>query len=158
MDIFLSINNSEQVIQLPIVPREFKIPSPVNHEVHTTINQGEIKLIGRRGLKSVSFDSFFPSQVYSFARANTLMGWEYVEMIESWIDRRIPIRLVITSTPRDTANADGIDESIPGVDVLNMAVTIDNFEYGPQDGTMDVYYTLALSEFKFIKLRTKGVT
>lgn len=139
MDIFLSINNREQVIQLPIVPSEFKIASPLNHETYTTINQGEIKLIGQRGLKSLAFDSFFPSKAYPFSRNNKYFGWEYYEIIQSWIDRRVPIRLIITNTP------------------INIPVVIDNFEAGVQDGSGDVYYTLALSEFKFINLNKKKV-
>lgn len=137
MDIFLSINNREQVIQLPVIPKQFRIPSPVNNETETTINQGDIKLIGTRGLKAITIDSFFPSKDYPFSRDKSYYGWEYVEIIESWIDRRIPIRLIITNTP------------------INLAMTIDNFQYGPQDGSGDVYYSLALSEFKFIKLEQR---
>lgn len=140
MDVFLSINKREQVIQLPIVPSEFKIPSPMNNETYTTINQGDIKLIGQRGLKSITIESFFPKNHYSFSRDRAYTGWEYVETIESWIDRRVPIRLIITDTP------------------INLAMTIENFEYGPQDGTGDIYYTLALEEFKFIQLVSKKVT
>jgi hypothetical protein len=139
VDIFLSINNREQVIQLPIVPSEFKIPSPVNNETYTTINQGDIKLIGQRGLRAITIDSFFPKNDYPFSRDKTYHGWEYVEIIEKWIDRRIPIRLIITNTP------------------VNIAMSIENFEYGPQDGTGDVYYSLALSEFKFIQLEKRKV-
>ncbi len=51
-------------------------------------------------------------------------------MIEEWKSRRVPIRLIITDTP------------------INMACTIRNIEYGEQDGSRDVYYTLALEEFK----------
>ena len=140
MDFFLSINNREQVIQLPIVPAEFKIPSPMNNEVFTTINQGDIKIIGQRGLKAITIDSFFPINHYSFSRDRSYSGWEYVEIIESWIDRRVPIRLIITDTP------------------INLAMTIENFEYGPQDGTGDIYYSLSLSEFNFIRLASKKVT
>ncbi|PIJ97858.1 hypothetical protein [Lysinibacillus sphaericus] len=139
MDIFLSINNREQVIQLPIVPSEFKIASPLNHETYTTINQGDIKLIGQRGLKSLTIDSFFPSKVYPFSRNNKYFGWEYYEIIQSWIDRRVPIRLIISNTP------------------INIPVVIDNFEAGVKDGSGDVYYSLALSEFKFINLNKKKV-
>lgn len=139
MDIFLSINNREQVIQLPIVPSEFKIPSPMNNETYTTVNQGDIKLIGQRGLRSITIESFFPKSHYSFSRNKAYSGWEYVEIIESWIDRRVPIRLIITDTP------------------INLAMTIENFEYGPQDGTGDIYYTLELEEFKFIRLASKKV-
>ncbi|MGE8080513.1 hypothetical protein [Peribacillus loiseleuriae] len=139
MDIFLSINNREQVIQLPVVPSEFKIPSPMNNEVYTTINQGDIKLIGQRGLKGITIASFFPAKDYPFLRDRSHKGWGYVEVIESWIDRRVPIRLIATGTP------------------VNLAMVIDNFEYGVQDGSGDVYYSLALSEFKFISLVKKKV-
>lgn len=140
MDIFLSINNREQVIQLPVVPSEFKVPSPVNNETYTTINQGDIRLIGQRGLKAITIDTFFPKKDYPFLRSREHWGWEYVEIIESWIDRKMPIRLIITGTP------------------INMAMSIDNFEYGVKDGSGDVYYTLALSEFPFIKLKAKTTT
>lgn len=139
MDIFLSTMDRKQIIQLPIVPASFKIPSPVNNEVFTTINQGDIKLLGRRGLKSLTIDSFFPSKVYPFSRNNKYFGWEYYEIIEGWIDKRMPIRLIMSNTP------------------INMLVTIENFESGLQDGSGDVYYSLALSEFKEIILETKKV-
>ncbi|GEC84685.1 hypothetical protein LSP03_44280 [Lysinibacillus sphaericus] len=139
MDIFLSTMDRKQIIQLPIVPASFKIPSPVNNEVFTTINQGDIKLLGRRGLKSLTIDSFFPSKVYPFSRNNKYFGWEYYEIIEGWIDKRMPIRLIMSNTP------------------INMLMTIENFEAGLQDGSGDVYYSLALSEFKEIILETKKV-
>lgn len=136
MDIFLSINNREQVIQLPIVPREFEISNPMKNETYETINQGEIKLLGQRGLSSISISSFFPSKEYPFSRDKTYFGWEYVEIINSWISKRMPIRLVASNTP------------------INVAMTIDNFEYGLKDGSGDVYYTLSLSEFKPIRLNS----
>lgn len=139
MDIFLSINNREQVIQLPVVPVEFKIPSPEKHEVFDSINQGEIKLIGPDGLKNFTIQSFFPAKDYPFARDNTYKGWEYVEVIESWRKRKLPMRIIITETP------------------INMAFVIDDFEYGPQDGTGDIYYSLSLSEFEFIRLGSRRV-
>ena len=139
MDIFISINNREQVIQLPIVPDEFSIASPMNNETFTTISQGDLRMIGQRGLKSITIDSFFPAKDYYFSRGNQHQGWEYVEIIESWMDRRVPIRLIITDT------------------AINLPATIDSFEYGPQDGSGDIYYSLQLSEFKFIQFESRQV-
>lgn len=139
MDIFLSVNNREEIIQLPIVPSEYKINSPVNNETFTTINQGDIKLMGERGLKDLTIDSFFPNHEYSFARSNQYTRWKYVEMIESWIDRKLRVRLLVTGSP------------------VNMVMAIDNFEYGVQDGSGDIYYSLSISEFKDIKLQKKMV-
>lgn len=139
MDIFLSVNNRAEIIQLPIVPSEFKIKSPVNNETFTTINQGDIKLMGERGLKDLTIDTFFPKQVYAFARSNDYKAWQYVEMIESWIERKLRVRLIATGSP------------------VNIVMAIDNFDYGPQDGSGDIYYSLSLSEFPDIKLQKKKV-
>ncbi|WP_342510590.1 hypothetical protein MKY34_11315 [Sporosarcina sp. FSL K6-1522] len=141
MDIFLSVNNRAEVIQLPIVPSEFKISSPVNNENFTTINQGDIKLFGERGLKSLVIASFFPhhDKHYPFARGENRLRWDYVKIIESWRDRKLRVRLIATGAP------------------INIVMTIDDFEYGYQDGSGDIYYTLTLSEFKMIQLKTKKV-
>jgi hypothetical protein len=139
MDIFISVNNREQVIKLPVLPKEFKVQSPWDNERYKTISIGEIKLIGLAELKSISIPAFFPAQDYPFLRDKTYKAWEYVEMIEEWRTRRVPIRLIITETP------------------INMACTIDNFPYGPQDGSGDIYYTLELSEFKFPQLEKRRV-
>ncbi|SCY93002.1 hypothetical protein [Alkaliphilus peptidifermentans] len=139
INIFLSINNREQIIQLPVVPEEFTIQSPHNNETYQTISQGDIKLIGMEGLKSLTIESFFPMKNYSFLRDDAYQGWEYVEKIEEWMKRRVPIRLVITDTP------------------INMACSIDNFTYGVKDGSGDIYYSLSLEEFKFIHLERKKV-
>lgn len=142
MNIFLSINNREQVIKLPVLPAEFKIQSSMKNETYDVISQGEIKLIGMPALKSIALESFFPNKKYSFSRNNEYRGWQYVEAIEKWKSRRVPIRLIISEASRD---------------IINMPCTIESFEYGVQDGTGDIYYTLTLSEFKFINLDQRGL-
>lgn len=136
MDIFLSINNREQVIKLPVLPTSIGVDSPQNNNVFESISLGSIKTIGLRGLKALDIDSFFPNKDYPFLRDRLYKGWEYVEIIESWIDRRIPIRVIITDTN------------------INLAMSIENFSYSVQDGSGDIYYTLSLEEFKFIELNT----
>lgn len=139
IDIFLSINNREEVIQLPVVPQEFTIQEPHNNENYQTITQGDIKLIGLAGLKSLTLESFFPGQDYPFLRSRSLWGWEYVEKIQGWMTKRVPIRLVIANTP------------------INMACTIEDFTYGLKPGSKDIHYTLTLEEFKFIQLDRRQV-
>lgn len=134
MDIFLSINNREQVIQLPVVPSEYEISSPQNNETFETINQGELKLIGLKGLRTISFSSFFPNKRYPFRTNYAYKGYQFVRLIERWRERRLPVRLIITDTP------------------INIAVAINDFSYKEQDGTRDVYYSITLEEFPFVKL------
>lgn len=136
MDIFLSINNREQVIKLPVLPSDFTIQTGMKNETYDTIGQGEIKLIGLPSLRAISLSSFFPAKDYPFLKDVTYKAWEYVELLEQWKERRVPIRIVITDTP------------------INMSCSIESFEYGIEDGTGDIYYTLALSDFKFVQLRS----
>ncbi|MBM7577665.1 hypothetical protein [Jeotgalibacillus terrae] len=138
MDIFLSINNREQVIRLPIVPEEFEIKLPYNNETFNRLDQKALRLIGLEGLKTITLQSFFPNRYYSFARDQTYRGFEYIEIIEAWMARRVPIRLIITDTP------------------INMAASIDEITYTPRDGSTDVYYTLSLSQFNFVHERQDG--
>lgn len=131
MDIFLSVNNREQVLKLPVVPKEFTVSKPQKNEVFETITQGELRLLGTPGLKSITISSFFPVKEYPFLRDNTYKGFEYVYIIDTWILQKLPIRLIITDTP------------------INMAVSVESFEYTiKQDG--DLYYSLTLGEVKLI--------
>ena len=76
MDIYLSVNNREQVICLPVLPAEFTISKGRSNEVFETVSHGELNLIGKSKLKSISWDSFFPSKDYPFLRdrSNTAFG------------------------------------------------------------------------------------
>lgn len=141
MDIFLSVNNREQIIQLPIVPSEFMISSPVSNETFTTINQGDLLLLGEEGLKGIVIDSFFPhhKKNYPFARSNQYKRWEYVEMINAWKKNKLRVRLIATGSP------------------VNMVMGIADFTYGYKDGSGDIYYTLTLSENPDIKLVKKKI-
>jgi len=134
VDIFLSINNREEVLQLPVIPSKIDVTSPQKNETYQNIRQGDLKLIGLEGLKSISLSSFFPNQEYHFLRDRTYKGWEYVNIIERWKKRRMPLRLIITDTP------------------INWAVSLEKFTYGVRDGTGDVYYTIDLDFFPFIKV------
>lgn len=132
MDIYLFTFDRAEVIRLPVIPSEIMISSSQKNEVFETVQLGELKLIGLKGLKSLNIDSFFPSKDYPFLKDRTYKGFEYVDIIEKWRDTRLPIRLLITDTN------------------INMPTSIDDFEYGIKDGTMDVYYTLTITEFKVV--------
>lgn len=135
MDIFLSINNREEVIQLPMIPESFQVEYGNNNQVFTTISKGELNLIGNQGLKSLSIDSFFPNRDYSYAKSRAYSGDEFVETIEAWNKRRVPIRIVITNSE--------------GREIINLAVAIESFNYG-YDKAGDVLYSLALKEFRML--------
>lgn len=136
---FLSINNNEEVIQLPVPPEEWGVSSPWNNEELSGL-RSTIRMIGLRGLKTIEISSFFPSagHDYPFLQNRSMFGMDYVNTIERWRYRRIPIRIVIVDTD--------------GKKNVNLPVTIDEFDYRQRkDG--DIYFTLRLTEFVFVDVR-----
>ncbi len=137
VDVFLSINNNEEVIQFPVPPEPFEISSPWNNETFDGMKK-ELNIIGLRGLRTVELSSFFPIREYPFLQSRAMWGMEYVETIERWRDRRYPLRLIISSDDPHVMN-------------VNMPVTLDDFTYETKrDG--DIYFTMAFKEFAFVKV------
>lgn len=127
MDIYLSVNNREQILKLPVLPAEFTVSKPHTNEVFETVTQGQLKLIGRPALKSISWSSFFPIRDYPFLRDRSDTAFGYLYTIDTWIMQKLPIRLIITETP------------------INMACCVEDFSYTiKKDGDMN--YSITLSE------------
>src|SRR6056297_564282 len=133
--IYLSINNNEEVILLPVTPEEYEISEPWNNQEVEGLNQA-MNIIQNKGLSSLSIETFFPSKDYPFLLSRDMWGMEYVETIKRWRERRVPLRVIITN--------DGETE-------VNMAVTIDGFTYS-KDKSGDINYKLDLKEFKFVEV------
>lgn len=137
MQIFLSFNNKEEEIQLPVLPSEIEIERGTDIEVLNTINIGEVCLIGNTSLARIKIESFFPYNFYGFEKyIGFLSPIEFVEKIRKWQESKRPIRIIITGKS------------------VNLPVAIESFTYGYKDGTKDIYYTLGLIEYRF--LRTKA--
>ena len=130
MDIYLSVNNRAEVLRLPVLPPEFTVSKGRNNEVFDTVSQGQLKLIGTSALKTISWSSFFPSRDYPFLRDRSDTAFGYLYTIDTWYERKLPIRLIITDTP------------------INMAVAIDFTYTIGKDG--DMKYSITLSEVKLI--------
>ena len=132
MDIYLSVNNREEVMTMPVLPSEFTISKPQKNDTFETVTEGELKLMGSLGLKSISWSSFFPVRDYPFLRDRSNTAFGYLYTLDTWIGRKLPIRLIITETP------------------INMACVVEDFSYTiKKDG--DMYYSITLSEFKLVK-------
>lgn len=129
--IFLKGSNSEK-IQFPVPPGEFKATVRQNNQTVNISNIGDVNMIGNDGLKEISFSSFFPAQEYSFCVCVPDSPYNYVETIEKWRKSRLPCRITIADTS------------------INHPVTIESFEFGEEDGTNDVVFTLELKEYVFL--------
>ena len=117
-------------IQLPVKPSEYTVTVANKNTVVSVSQLGDVNLIGKTGLREITLSSFFPSQEYNFShKIGDKAPFTYVKEIEEWRTSGNPIRVIITGT-------------------LNMLCTIESFSYGERDGTRDIYYTLALKEYK----------
>lgn len=129
MEFWLQKENDSK-FQLPVNPSQFVVTVANKNTVINVINIGDINLIGKTGLREISLSSFFPAKVYNFSNnANEKNPLDYVNRIETWRNAGEPIRVIIS-------------------DVLNMECTIESFSYGEQDATGDIYYSVALKEYK----------
>lgn len=132
MDIFVSDENRKEVLQLPIIPKDFDgVKFPHNNQTFQTISDGDIKLIGMPGLKIISLNSWFPMKEYPFAKS-PLMGTEAKEFFVKWKRKRRPIRVIIVNNN--------------GYEFHNELYAIDEFVFG-YDRAGDMTYSLSLEQF-----------
>lgn len=136
----LVLSGDSNSVTFPIAPASFDVENSYNNSVVNVNSLGDINMIGKRGLKTLTFSSFFPAQYY---------GWE-------------------TNYPSDEpyAACQKIDDmaqsgqactiSISGTSV-NMPCTIENFKYGEHDGTGDVYFSISLKEYRYIMPETDQI-
>lgn len=134
INVFLSHSNNKEVLQLPVPPADYNVPSPWNNEKIDGLQQS-LNVIGLKGLRSVEIKSFFPIRDYPFLQNRSMWGMAYVDTVERWRNLRVPLRLVIVDSG--------------GVKSLNMPVTIDQFEHGVGKSG-DINYVLQMTEFSFI--------
>lgn len=141
MDYYLSFNNNEERIRLPVIPSSFEVSIPHQNTTVNITNLGEINLIGKTGLMNMNIESFFPNQKYNFCLYKDFQKpYEYIKQLLKWKNSGKPIRVIVTGTP------------------INYAMAIENLTYSEVDGTGDVYFTLELKEYKFISTSTVKTT
>lgn len=124
-----------ETLRLPVPPPNYSIKKSLNNSTIIVEGLGEVSFIGKPKLAEIpTLESFFPKRVYSFCQyKNFPTPKECTDLIETWMASGKPIRYIV-----------------PGA--INTECTIDSFEYGVRDGTGDVYFSLALKEYKAITL------
>lgn len=129
MDIYLNFGSK---IQLPVLPSSFNIKGEmINTEVN--INSiGTVNLLGKRGLKGLEFSSFFPGQAYNFCRCTPMAPYDYCKKVETAMENNAIGVVTITGTN------------------INLTCTIENFEYGEEDGSGDVAFTISFKEYRTV--------
>jgi hypothetical protein len=113
MEFWLKNYNNTETVQLPVPPSSFDI---TQGNLNTTVNiqdTGEINLIGKEKLATITLNSFFPKEEYYFCQYSGFPPpYDCVSRIESWRKSGKPVRLIITSTD------------------INISASIERFQYG----------------------------
>ena len=56
LDFYLSVNNSEEVVHIPVTPSSFSVTNSQSTETFESAGYGWIKIIGNTELRGVSWD------------------------------------------------------------------------------------------------------
>lgn len=121
---------------LPVTP----YPGVGDSQNNTTVELNEVgtvNIAGKKGLRKVNIESFFPAQLYPFVASTEISTdpYYYYNKIKAWKDAGLPVRVIMTETPH------------------NFECLIDTFDVHEEDGSNSVYYTLNMSEY--IRLEMK---
>lgn len=126
---FCFIANGD-VLTLPITPASYEWTIGKNIETVNISQLGDVYLPGNRSRHSGTIECLLPSQDYPFNQAGTILdpGY-YLEPLRYWAAEKIPVRYIVTESD------------------INALVYIESVTEKEQDGTGDVYCTIALREY-----------
>lgn len=142
MDIWLSVNNREEVMQIPVMPSSFSVSKTYKNETFTTATGAELLLMGPEQLKTIGWSCFFPAEKnreryaeVDYVHNKSMWGWEYIYKLDVWRKSKLPIRLIITYENDDTP--------------INIAVAAESLEYEVKtDG--DLWYSVSFKQIDLL--------
>lgn len=120
-------------INIPVLPAKLNVSSPGKNERVTVLELGEVLLLRKKGLRILSWESFFPVSKAPYTVGQIRDPVSIVQAIQKARDQKSPVRFLITGTDLD----------------CNLRMGIDSFEYEERSGELgDLYYTIKLYEWK----------
>lgn len=119
-------------IPIPVMPEKLAVSSAGKNKTATVLELGEVLLLRKRGLRTVSWESFFPASSIPLVSGKRLEPMELVAEIQRARDSLKPLRFLLLG-----ANLD-----------VNTTMGIDDFQYEERGCEVgDVYYSIKLSEW-----------
>lgn len=138
---WLSWNNGAEKLRFPVPPTVINVSSPFSNTDIDIVNGKEFTIIGDRGLKEYSFESFLPRDYNpTYCDYAKLPDPKvFVHWIERWRNSKRPVRFMVTGTN------------------INVAVTIRDFNYDVERAGEpgDIYFNIVLKEYEFLTLGKK---
>ncbi|MCR8844054.1 LysM peptidoglycan-binding domain-containing protein [Paenibacillus sp. SC116] len=138
---FLKLGGKQ--VEIPVLPEKLEISSPGHNETVTVMGIGEINKLKRKGLREVSFESFFPAHYEPYVTGflfetedsgkTLLKPIDCIRTIQIYRDTQQPIQFLLTGTDLD----------------INISMGIEDLSYDERAGEVgDIYFSLKLKEWK----------
>ncbi|WP_176560176.1 LysM peptidoglycan-binding domain-containing protein [Brevibacillus dissolubilis] len=140
VDIWITYNNNDEWIMLPVNPGELSIQNGSANETVSVQGLGEVSIIQNDVLTVYSFSSHFPKHYGPYCKYVEIPDPKAaVAVITKWRQSGQPCRFIVS-------NDHGMD--------INIAVTIETFDIKEQAGDVgSLYYDITLREYKYIQVR-----
>lgn len=141
IEFWLTFNNGEDKLRLPVPPKDFEMATGLNNTVVTVTELGEVNLIGKPRLKTITLASYFPIRPDGLCQYTDFPSpAECIDMIRRWRESGKPIRLLI------------VGETLK----VNEAMAIESFNVSQKNGPQDIYFTLEMKEYRFLPPQVDG--
>lgn len=120
-------------LQIPVLPDKLAVSSSGKNKTETVLGLGEVLLLREKGLRTVSWESFFPVRSAPYVTGTVREPIELVRAIQDVRDSRKPLWFRLLGTDLD----------------INTQMGVDSFDYEERGGEPgDLYYSIKLSEWK----------
>ncbi|WP_163468464.1 hypothetical protein [Fusobacterium sp. IOR10] len=129
MEIWLSTNNSRDILRIPYIPPDINISDGLDKISFENIKGQVLDITGNSSKRKVTINSFFPSKYYSFLPGNVFLSPLCLEFFKR--NRYKVLRIVITGLT---------------VVQINMECKIDTFKFFSKRNK-DVGYSLVMTEY-----------
>lgn len=138
-------------VLLPITPSKLEISIGNKNQTLTLINEGEINILKKAGLTSITFDVLLPNVKYPFAsyKDGFLEASYYLEEIEKLKTNQVPFQFIVTREFPSGASLYG----------TNMKVSLEDYKIkeDAQQG-MDVVVTIKLKQYRDFSTKTCSIS
>lgn len=135
-DIYLSDLNRKNVLQLPILPEEMpSLSKSAKNEEFETFSNGTYNLLGDAGLIEFSLECWLPGKgkSYSFQRVKNINPDDYINLINTVMDNKKPLRIVIIRGD--------------GTFITNTTFSVESFEWH-EDRVGDYKYSISFKQWR----------
>ena len=100
-------------INIPVLPAKLNVSSPGKNERVTVLDLGEVLLLRKKGLRILSWESFFPADSAPYTTGQVRDPISIIQAIQKARDSKTPVRFLITGTDLE----------------CNIRMGIESFEY-----------------------------